>query len=123
MCRLSSRGFTLIEVLVATIILALGLLGALTTFSMASRATAASSRDTVICALAQERLAEVRALARVGRLPTGTSNGDFGERYPGYSWRVVVSEPDELHVRRVELTIYQERPGRDYEARFVTEIF
>jgi prepilin-type N-terminal cleavage/methylation domain-containing protein len=40
-----ARGFTLIEVLVATVILAIGLLAALSAFSMAARASGASRND------------------------------------------------------------------------------
>ena len=119
----SAAGFTLVEVLVATVIIAIGLLGALTAFSMASRVTAASAHDTLVAALAQQRLADIRALALSDQLPDGLSEGDFGERYPAYSWRVIVSDPDEMHIRRVEVTIYALRAGKKRETRFTTELF
>ncbi len=117
------RGFTLVEVLIATVIIAIGLLGALTAFSMASRVTAASAHDTLVSALAQQRLAEIRALAKTDELPSGTTTGDFGKDYPGYSWRMVVGDPDELHIRRVDVTIYAPQAGKQRATRFTTEVF
>ena len=118
-----ATGFTLVEVLVATVIIAIGLLGALTAFSMASRVTAVSTHDTLVSVLAQQRLAEIRALAMSDELPEGQSSGDFGDQHPGYSWRVAVSAHDDLNVRRVELRIYAPRPGTPRETRFTTEVF
>ncbi len=124
MPRCASRaGFTLVEVLVATSIIAIGLLGALTAFSMASRVTAASTYDTIVSALAQQRLAEVRALALSDLLPEGESEGDFGDEHPGCSWRIVVGRPDEMHVRRVDVIISAPRSGKTHETRFTTSLF
>lgn len=107
----------------ATTIIAIGLLGALTAFSMATRVTAASAHDTYVAGLAQQRLAEIRALARSDRLPEGESEGEFGDKHPGCWWRMVVSEPDDMHVKRVELAIYAPRSGKEHETHFTTEIF
>ncbi len=117
------RGFTLVEVLIATVVIAIGLLGALTAFSMATRVTAASAHDTTVSALAQHRLAEIRTLARIGKLPEGTTTGDFGKEYPGYSWRMVVGDPDDSNIRRVDITIYAPQSGKRRATQFTTEIF
>jgi general secretion pathway protein I len=118
----SLRGFTLLEVLVATVVLAVGLLAILTAFSMATRATGASTNDTLIPMLAEQKLAEVRAMPRDDLLAE-TSEGDFGEEYPGYTWDLEVSPPDDLHVIRVELTIHAAEMGRKRDVKFATDIF
>lgn len=118
-----ATGFTLVEVLVATVIIAIGLLGALTAFSMASRVTAVSTHDTLVSTLAQQRLAEIRALALSDQLPGGQSSGDFGGKHPGYSWRVTVSAPDDMHIRRVDVIIYAPGHAKRRETRFTTEVF
>ena len=115
-------GFTLVEVLVATVLLALGLLGGLAAFSMATRASAASTNDTVIPLLAQAKLAEVQAVPR-DELATGTTQGDFGDAYPGCRWELTIHPPDELHVVRVDLTIQARQSGRQRETTFSTAIF
>jgi len=119
---LRSKGFTLVEVLVATAILATGLLAALTAFSMASRVTGAARNDTAITFLAQQKLAEIQLLGRQ-ELPAGTTAGDFAPDFPQYEWEMTVSEPDELNVTRVHLAIVAPEAGRAREVWFSTAIF
>jgi Tfp pilus assembly protein PilV len=113
----------LVEVLVATVILAIGLLGALTAFSMAARVTGRSAQDTAVTLLAQEKLAAIMIDGRAGKLTPGMTQGDFGADRPGYSWRLVVSAPDEGNVSRVGLTIYSPGLRRRNETRFETAVF
>jgi len=120
--RRRSPGFTLIEVLVATVILAIGLVAGLTAFSTATRATGASTNDTLVPLLAERKLAEVKAVPR-DELKTETSTGDFGDEYPGYTFDLTVSPPDDLHVVRVELTIHALEMGRKRDIKFATDIF
>ncbi len=110
------------EVLVATMVLALGLLAALTAFSTASRVRGASSNDTVISFLAQQKLAEIRALGRE-QLPAGTEEGDFGPDFAEYAWRMTVREPDDVNVVPVDLTISAPEAGRNRETHFSTAVF
>jgi len=116
------QGFTLVEVLVATVILATGLLGALTAFSMAARVSAVSNDDTLLVYLAQEKLAEIELLGREG-LPAGSSWGDFGPEHPEYQWRLFVDMPDERNVVRVELAISFPEAGSTREVLFSTNAF
>ena len=116
------RGFTLVEVLVATAVLATALLAALTAFSMASRVTGAARNDTLLSFLAQEKLAEVHLLSKE-ELSPGTIAGDFGPDYPGYEWQLTFDEPDERNVIRVDLIIAALEAGRIRETRFSTAVF
>ena len=116
------RGFTLIEVLVATVILALGFLGGLAAFSMATRATAASANDTSLPLLAQSKLAEVQAVPR-DELVEGAFGGNFGEDHPGPTWEMTIHPPDARHVVRVDLIVRARQAGRLREETFSTAIF
>ena len=115
--------FTLVEVLVATAVLAVGLLGALTAFSMAARVTGVSRHDTMVALLAQEKLADISLQAREQTLDPGETEGDFGEDYPGYSWRLMVGQSDDNNLKQVELAIRAPRSGREHETRFYTAVF
>ena len=115
-------GFTLVEVLVATAVVALGLVAALTAFSVASRVRAVSSNDTLVACLAQQKLAEIQVLGRE-HLPTGTAGGDFGPEFPQYVWRLTVREPDRVNAVVVDLMISTVEAGRERETRFTTSIF
>jgi len=115
-------GFTLVEVLVATVILALGLLGALTAFSMATRATGASTNDTALTFLAQQKLAEVQMWG-AERLADQDTAGDFGPEYPQYEWEMFVGKPDDRNVVRVDIVIAAPEAGRRRETLFSTIVF
>jgi len=117
-----TRGFTLVEVMVAIVVVALGLLAALTAFSMASRVTSASRNDTSLSLLAQEKLAEIRLLERE-ELTKGTTTGDFGPDYREHYWQLTIHEPDELNVVWIDLVIYAPEAGRTREVRLSTAIF
>jgi prepilin-type N-terminal cleavage/methylation domain-containing protein len=116
------RGFTLVEVLVATVILATGLLGALTAFSMATRVSAVSNSDTLLVYLAEDKLAEIQLLGREG-LPSTGAQGDFGPAHPEYQWQLLVGEPDERNVVPVDLVISFPEAGRTREVVFSTNAF
>jgi len=116
------KGFTLVEVLVATVVLAIGLLGALTAFSMATRATGASTNDTVLTFLAQEKLAEIQLLGPE-RLAEQDEVGDFGPEHPEYEWEMLLGKPDDRNVVRVDLVITAPEAGRPRETWFSTTVF
>jgi len=116
------HGFTLVEVLVAAAVVAIGLLGVLTAFSMATRVTAASENDTVLTFLAHQKLAEIQVIGR-DRLPVGTSQGDFAPDFPEYLWHLTVHTPDDNNVARVDLLILTPEAGREREALFSTLVF
>ncbi len=89
---------------------------------MAARATGASTNDTVLTLLAQEKLAEIQLLGPE-RLAERETAGDFGPQYPGYGWKMVVHEPDDRNVVRVEVAITALEAGRTRETWFYTAIF
>jgi general secretion pathway protein I len=120
--RPRQTGFTLVEVLVATAVLAIGLLAALTAFSMAARVTGASTNDTVVSFLAHEKLAEIQLLGRE-QLAPGTTTGSFDPTYPDYSWELTVSRPSDLNVVNVDLTIYAPEGGKTRAFQFATAVF
>jgi len=120
--RRQRQGFTLVEVLVATVILATGLLGALTAFSMATRVSAVSNDDTLLVYLAEEKLTEIQLLGWEG-LPASGARGDFGPAHPEYEWTLLVDKPDERNVVRVDLVISFPEAGRIRDVLFSTNAF
>jgi general secretion pathway protein I len=62
---------------------------------------------TTASLLAQSRMAEIDA---TDPRSVVSANGDFGEDYPGYTWRVEVSAVEELPLlKRITLTVTQGR--------------
>jgi len=107
---------------VATVILATGLIGALTAFSIASRVTGISTDDTTLIFLAQEKLSEIQLLGRDG-LAKADTVGDFSPGHPEYQWRMLVDKPDKRNLVRVDLVISFPEAGRTREVTFSTNVF
>lgn len=99
----SSRGFTLIEALVALLMLSVGIVAVASSFSIASRAEARARRVAVACMLADQKMLE---LELVSAQQVGESEGNFGPTFPGYWWkaRVTPAQTPDLYV--AELGVY-----------------
>ena len=107
----SRKGFTLLEVMVAIAILAISL-----TALFGSQAQSLSLADETqfniqAAALAKAKLSEYES----GLATPENADGDFGENFPGYAWKVEVQEADlqilasladlEKPLQRVDLTV------------------
>ena len=84
-----ARGFTLIEVLVALVLMAILLPVLMHGISLASRAASMSVRKTQAAALASSKLQE---LVATGQVQSGGMSGDFADEFPGYTWTSQVQE-------------------------------
>jgi type II secretion system protein I len=83
-----TRGFTLIEVVVATVILASALVAALATYGAELRTLTRAREVAVAVELAEDRLAviELFALARLPNLPDSLQDGTFEVPFDAYRW-------------------------------------
>ena len=82
-------GFTLLEVMVAMAIMAIVLVSVYRMHSQTLSMNAANRFYTQAPMLAQSKLAELEAGS--SEIIAGDS-GDFGEKFPGYTWNVSVAE-------------------------------
>jgi prepilin-type N-terminal cleavage/methylation domain-containing protein len=99
--RKSRSGFTLVEVLVTAVVLAIGIsAGVRTMGAMAQASAAAADRETAI-RLAGERLANIEAVEGVG---TGNTQGDF-QNDPRFHWQQQINAGPETGVMEVVVTI------------------
>lgn len=99
-----ARGFTLIETLVALLIVAVALVSALTALGRSADAAAALRERTLADWVAQNRLAELRALQRWPRL--GVSEGRVDQARTVFVWRERVEATPNPFFRRVEVDVY-----------------
>jgi prepilin-type N-terminal cleavage/methylation domain-containing protein len=81
--RGANGGFTLIEVLVAMVLLAIGVVGAIQVAGGSSRGEALSRDMVTATTLAQSNLT------------AGSESGDFAPEYPEYRWESVVEASGE----------------------------
>lgn len=101
--RVSNRGFTLVEMIVATLLLAIGVVGALAAFTSSTNASAVAEKIQTASLLAQRHLTETELQA--DSLSTGEQSGDFGEDYPGFRWRQRVESTDIQNLYRVTVAV------------------
>jgi general secretion pathway protein I len=81
------RGFTLVEVLAATLLIAIVLPSIMEGVSVATRAATTARYRNEATTLAQEKLSEVLA---TNASQTGNLSGDFSPDWPRYQWNATV---------------------------------
>ena len=111
----ASRGFTLIEVLVALVVAVLALAGVLASVSQMADAGITMRERTYASWIGQNKIAELR-LANV--IPeVDESNGEVEFAGQEWAWRAVVSETGVENLFRVDIDI--SRPASDAVIRTV----
>ncbi len=91
--RRPCQGYTLIELMVSAMILAIGLTAVMRTFTAGVGAVARNERRTIAVSLAQQRLAEVQGLAE---LTDGRESGDVEEPWGQFRWQTTIESIDDL---------------------------
>ncbi|HQI00572.1 MAG TPA: prepilin-type N-terminal cleavage/methylation domain-containing protein [Deltaproteobacteria bacterium] len=81
---MNRRGFTLIEVLIAMVILSIAFVWLIKSVNQSVDMAARSRFITTSTLLAQKRIADV--ISSTEARTTGTTKGDFGEDYRGYTY-------------------------------------
>ena len=109
----TSRGFTLIEVLVAMVILAIALAAAARAANMATVAAEESKLRTLATWVAQNRIAELSATRSFP--PSGTSTGKSTMSGIDFEWQQTASDTPNAAFRKIELRVY--RPNANPNAR------
>jgi type II secretion system protein I len=79
-----NRGFTLIEVLIAMVILSIAFVVLIKSVNQSVDMATRSKFITTSTLLAQKRIADV--ISSTDARTPGTTQGDFGEDYPGYKY-------------------------------------
>jgi len=108
---MDDRGFTLLAVVIAIAVLAIAFTSLFSSQSQSLSLAIETKFNVTASFLAQEKLAEYEA----GLNDLSSGEGDFGEDFPGFTWKVEVAEAnldgrDELRelqraIQRLELTI------------------
>jgi type II secretion system protein I len=83
----NAAGFTLAEVLAALLFMAIVVPVAMEGMRIASRAGSVAERKSVAVRLADSKLNE---LIVTGQWSVSGQEGDFGDRWPGYRWKVQI---------------------------------
>ena len=103
-------GFTLLEVMIAMAILAIALVAVFQSQSQSISMAGSSRFLTTASLLAQSKMTEIEA---VDMKDVKTENGDFGEGFPDYIWRVEVKDTELENVKKIEMTVTHNRMMRN----------
>ncbi|MEX1326068.1 MAG: prepilin-type N-terminal cleavage/methylation domain-containing protein [Desulfobacterales bacterium] len=119
--RLTTSGFTLLEVMVAIAILAIVLVSVYRMHSQTLTMNTAARFYTQAPMLAQSKLAQIEVDSSG---IADTDSGDFGDKFPGYTWRIsteeVVSEAlGEIaaDLKRIDMTVVFNSDEYSYNVR------
>jgi len=99
----NQRGFTLLEVMVALVIIATSFIVLLHSRNQSVIAADYARHSTIATLLASQKMSEIE---NVGSPEDGEETGDFGEEYPGYTWRKVVSETAYEEIKEVRVEVF-----------------
>ena len=117
--RLGKKGFLLLEVLVSVIIITVGLVYIIRSFSMSTRAIA-TSRDYIKAAsLMEDKLWELEQARQVER---GEDKGYFDDERK-FTWEIKAEEEEESPVNKMELDVSWKRRERSQSISLVTYIW
>jgi general secretion pathway protein I len=107
------RGFTLIEVLAAMLLMAIVLPTVMQGVAAATRTASDSRHRTEAAGLAEEKLNEILA---TGQWQGGTLSGDFGNDWPGYRWQANVNgwaaDTTSVGLQQIDLSVLWNGPTR-----------
>jgi len=115
------RGFTLVEMIVAALLLAVGGVAALACMSAATRSLAAAQTITTAALLAQQKISEMEADPT--QLTSGDQQGDFSPDHPDYIWQATVEPTDLATVEKLTLTVQHKSAHGGRSVQIVTYEF
>jgi type II secretion system protein I len=102
----SPAGFTLLEVLISLLIIAIVLITCLRAQNQSIRLYTLSREMTIATILARQKMGEIEKEAKATGFPElGEEEGDFAEQFPGFTWKKAVSVTPFEEARRIDLSI------------------
>src|SRR5579871_1963008 len=115
----AQTGFTLVEMIVATLLLAIGVVAALAAISTGIQATYKADRLQTAALLAERKLGQIELEA--SNLTGGDQQGDFGKLYPEFRWRESVESTSYPDLFQVTVTIQWDLNNpRPQERQYIT---
>jgi len=116
-CSSNKAGFTITEALVAMLFAGIVLPVAVEGFLEASRAGVMAEQSRMAAQLGDAKLTGLMATETWRDVET---EGDFGEDYPGFWWRLDDEGWSEDTMRVVHLTVYFQVKGREHHVTLST---
>lgn len=120
--RARASGFTLVEVLVTMVMMAIVIPVVMRGISLGVNAASVARHEVEAAQLADELLSEMTStLIQQETFSFGTT-GDFGADYPGYTWELQTSDDTELGVQTLVLAVSWADRGQKRTLLFSTMV-
>ncbi|MCD6472867.1 prepilin-type N-terminal cleavage/methylation domain-containing protein [Candidatus Aerophobetes bacterium] len=110
--NLKSTGFTLLEVIIVSAIISIGLLGIVQIFPLCFQAERKTEQSSIAAVLGQEIMEEIKSKGYDGlsiTYPSDTKGYGRGEGeckgYKGYRWQVEWWDTEISHLRKIKVSI------------------
>ena len=97
----ASSGFTLLEVLVATMVLAIGIIATMKLAFQVSSGLYDAKMQAQAVGLATTRMAQVEVLGP----DKDEDKGDFGQDFPDFAWKLKAADTSVARLKLVTLTV------------------
>ena len=121
MIQFRQNGFTLLEVMIAILIIATSFIVLLHSRNQSVIAADYARHMTVATLLASEKMGEIE---QSGATETSEETGEFGEDFPEYTWRITVTETAYEKINEVRVEVLwgiSEKPSRIELVNYVKE--
>lgn len=115
------RGFTLVEVLVTLMFLAISLPAIMQGISLATKVGAQTVHRTEAAGMAQSKLAEI---VSTGEWQNGNLSGDFGTDWPAFRWEANVQpwaqDTTDASIQQIDLSVFWTDLGKQQSVTLST---
>jgi prepilin-type N-terminal cleavage/methylation domain-containing protein len=111
-------GFTLVEMIVATFLLAIGISAVLGCIAAATHSTAVATEYTTAAMLAHQRFAELEQ--QPAMVTAGDTSGSFTDDFSNFSWQQTIETTDVTSLMKVTVVIQWQSGSTPRTAQFVT---
>ncbi len=113
-------GFTLVEMVVAAVLLAVGIAATLGAITSSTQATSISEHFEKSALLAQHLITQLSLQPE--QIASGEKQGDYGEPYQGYRYTQRVETGEFEHLYRVTIIVEWRDPNHPQRRTFTTYI-
>jgi len=109
--RQQARGFTLLEVLVAIMVLALGMVAVISSSTQSLNSLGYMKSKTLAHWVAMNKITELQL--EPNWPSAGTKSGDYEMSGIDWRWEAKVSDTEDNDVRRVDVNVYVDRESKE----------
>ncbi|OEU71736.1 MAG: hypothetical protein BA874_07825 [Desulfuromonadales bacterium C00003068] len=121
--RNTEHGFTLLEVMIALVIIGIALIACLTLANRCIHSHEQVQRITTATMLAQHKMSELEAQSRNGNLSHSTQKGDWAAPYDQFHWLIEFNDTLVSGVQQVTVSIIWGERQRNEEVSIDSFLF